>query len=194
MLLSLATTGSLLAMSETELNLNGNDLEARFSSDVGAFIEAIKTETVFLGFRYLRSSHYDSSVNRDQDLFDAHFYLRYRFSNLPALTLGIGTKFVVTKVSDKVFSALPLGAVASYDIPAGNGLLFILGLDCYYSYMPKILSINDEKQYLEARASLEIRLVDRVGVVFGYRDIQTDFHESSFVFDNMWYLGVRFRF
>lgn len=188
-------TGSLFAMHEAELNLNNYDLGAKLDLDMGQFNNAVDPNTVFLGARYLRSSHrHSDDPSKDHDLYDAHFFVQQHLSKQQALTLGLGAKLVYTTISDYDYYALPIGVHADYVLPLGLSIPFILGGRFYYA--PEVLSWSDAKNYMEFEAHLDIQLIDRALITGGYRKIDTDFDVSGgdYNFNESWFVGIKFRF
>lgn len=196
LLLLVALASSLLAMHEVELNLNNYDLDARLNLDMGQFNPSVNPDTFFLGARYLHGSHQHSSddLSKDEELYDAHFFVQQRLAKQRALTLGLGAKLVYTSVSNLDYYALPLGVRARYDLPLGLPVPFTVGADLYYA--PQVLSWSDAKNYLEYDLSLDVRVIDFASMTGGYRKIDTDYDVShgDVTFNEAWFIGVKFRF
>lgn len=192
----LALAGSLFAMHQAELNLNNYDVDAKLDLDMGQFNAAVAPETVFVGARYLYGSdqHNDRLLDEGHSLVDAHFLVQQRLGAVPALTLGMGAKLVFTSISGEEFTALPLGVVARYALPLGLPVPVFVGGELYYS--PDVLSFNEAKNYLEYELSLDVMLIDRAGVTAGYRKIDTNFdlYKGDLIFNETWFVGVKFRF
>jgi hypothetical protein len=194
LLLSLA--GSLLAMHEVELNLNNYDLDAKINFDIGQFNPSVDPDVFFVGGRYLHGSHQhsDRDLDKDHELYDAHFFVQQRLSGNRAFKLGLGAKFVYTSISDLDYYALPLGVHVAYDLPLGLPVPFIAGAQLYYA--PQVLSWSDAKNYFEYDLSLDIQIIDFAALTGGYRKIDTDFDVShgDLTFNEAWFVGVKFRF
>ncbi len=196
MLSALCFAVPLMAMHEVELNLNNYDLDAKLHLDMGQFNPSVEPGSVFFGARYLHASrqHSDDDLNKDNDLFDGHFFVRQRLSGARALSLGMGMKFVYTSVQSHDFYALPLGLMADYDLPLGMNIPVTIGGTFYYS--PQVLSWSDAKNYMEYDVHLDVMFIDRAGITGGYRKIDTDFDLShgDLVYNETWFIGVKFRF
>jgi len=196
LIILVALTGSLFAMHEAELNLNDYDVEAKLDFDMGQFNNSVNPDTVFLGARYLRASHQHSEEwqTKDENLYDVHFFVQQRLNKLRALTLGLGAKLVYTSVEGEELTALPIGVLADYELPLGLPVPFIIGGSFYYA--PHVLTWQDGKNYTEYDAHLDIQVIDRAAITGGYRKIDTDFDVSggNVVFNEAWFVGVKFRF
>ena len=196
LMIILALSGSLFAMHDVELDLNDYDLDAQLNLDLGQFNDAVDPDTAFLGARYLRASseHSDDDLTHDENLYDIHFFVKQRLHGTPDLTLGLGTKLVFTSVENEDFTALPIGALVDYELPLGLSIPFILGGSFYYS--PQVLSWQDAKNYMEVEGHLDVRVIDRASITAGYRKIDTDFDTAldDVVFNEAWFIGVKFRF
>lgn len=188
--------GTLLAMHEVELNLNNYDLDAQLNLDMGQFNPAIDPDLFFFGGRYLHGSHQhnDRDLDKDHELYDAHFFVQQRISGQRSLKLGLGAKFVHTSITDYDYYALPLGIHVAYDLPLGLPVPFIVGAQLYYA--PQVLSWNDAKNYFEYDLSLDIQIIDFASLTGGYRKIDTDFDtdHGDIIFNEAWFVGVKFRF
>ena len=186
----------LFAMHEAELNLNNYDLEAQLHFDAGQFNEAVEPDAIFFGFGYLHGSHQhsDGDLKKDHDMIDGHFFVRQRLAGVPALTLGMGVKFVYTDLGGYNYYALPLGITARYDLPGDLPIPISVGGKLYYA--PQVLAWEDAKNYFEYDAHLTIMLIDRAGLTAGYRKINTDIDlpGGDLTFNETWFIGVKFRF
>jgi len=192
---------SLMAMHEAEINLNNYDVQARVDLDMGQFNETIEPDRVFLGGSYLYASGDHNSVNgaKDSRLMDVHFMVQQPVDPAKDLMVGLGVKGVYTKVDmgvsgDSDFYAVALGAKARYQIPANIQVPIAVGGHIYYA--PNVLSMSDAKNYLEWNLEAEAMVIDRAGIVAGYRRIDTNFDSPSvdMTLNESWYIGVKFKF
>lgn len=192
----MAMATSLFAMHEAELNLNNYDLEAQLNFDVGQFNPAVQPDAVFVGMRYLHGSHQhnDSDLDKDHDLFDGHFFVQQRPPTAPDLLLGLGAKFVYTTIEKEDFYALPLGLAVRYTLPLDLPVPISIGGDIYYS--PQVLSFGRAKNFMEYHIGADIMLIDRAGITAGYRKVDTDYDldNGDLIFNETWFVGVKFRF
>jgi len=187
---------SLLAMHEVEINLNNYDLDAKVNFDAGQFNSSIDPDTVFFGGRYLHASHQhsDDLLDKDYDLVDGHFFVRQRLAGAQSFSVGMGGKFVYTSIESSNFYALPLGVLARYDLPLDIAVPIAIGGEFYFA--PEVLTWDEAKNYLEYDVYVEAMLIDRAGLTAGFRSIETDFEKASkaFIFNQTWFVGVKFRF
>lgn len=194
--LLLVMAASLMAMHEAEVDLNNYDLDAKINFDAGQFNSSVDPDTVYFGFRYLYGSHQnsDKDLSKNYNLFDGHFFVRQRLPNARAFTLGLGAKLVFTSIESNDFYALPLGVTAHYDLPLGLAVPVGIGGEFYFA--PEVLSWDDAKNYYEYDIYMDVMLIDRAGLTAGYRRIDMDFEQSNgnIVFNESWFVGVKFRF
>lgn len=186
----------LAAWHHLDLTINNHDLDVKGDVDVGQFNERLDAEMILVGGRYLYASrfHNDSDLQDDHALVDGHFVVQQRLRELPELTLGMGLKTVFTSISDEEFYAVPLGAHVSYEFLPGITLPIYLN-GCFY-YSPEVLSFSKAKNYLEYMINVDVMIIDRAGFTAGFRHIDTnyDLPDADLIFNESWFVGVKFRF
>lgn len=198
--MALLAATSLMAMHEAEINLNNYDMQVKVDLDMGQFNDTIEPEHVMVGGSYLYASGHHNSVSgaKDSRLMDVHFMVQQPLGPVPDLTVGLGAKGVYTKVdmgaSDSDFYALALGLKGEYHLPLDIQVPIAVGGQVYYA--PNVLSMSDAKNYLEWDVHAEAMVIDRAGIVAGYRHIDTNFDHPNLdmVLNEHWYVGVKFKF
>lgn len=193
----------LLAWHRAEITLNNHDLDGRLDLDFGQFGDRVDPDTTLLGIRYLHGSYHHAdavlkNLKKDNALLDVHFRVQQRIRPLPELTVGMGVKFVHTTINaagkDYQFNALPLGVNAEYELLIGQTLPIYFGASLYYS--PEVLSFSDAKNYMDYEFNVDVMVIDRAGLTLGYRHLDTnfDFEAGDLIFNESWFVGVKFRF
>jgi len=188
----LAGASALLAFHVAELNINDKDFEASLRFDMGQFNEAVMPDSTFFGFRYIQGSEEHSDMHKTEGLVDASFLLQRPFGPNNALSIGMGVKYVYTRISDEDFSAIPLGLQARYLLPLHVGVPVYAAGEFYYS--PEVLSFSDAKNYIEYRALMGVEMIERGHIIAGYRNIDTNFDIADVNYNSSWFLGFRFQF
>jgi len=185
-------TASAFAMHNIELNINDKDLEFGAKVDVGQFNDAVDPDSVFIGAKILHADkkHSDFRNNSDMnDYYEASFLMQ-RKVGASDLVIGLGIKLNGTKN----FSSVPLGLEATYKILGGAIPLYIKGA-VYYA--PEVLSMQNAKNFLEYRASLDLEVVTNGYVTLGYRSIDTNYDSKKggdMNYNKSAYIGVKFAF
>ena len=180
-------TASAFAMHSIELNINDKDLELGVKVDMGQFNDTVDPDTVFIGAKVLNADADNSDFNSNiNNYYEASFLMKRKIANTN-LVIGLGVKLNGTKN----FSSIPLGAEVTYKILDGAIPLYLNGA-IYYA--PDILSMQDAKDFLEYRISLDVELITNGYITVGYRSLDTNYDSGDINYNKSAYLGLKFAF
>lgn len=191
-LLLLTLTLPLAAFHVAELNINNKDFEGSLLFDLGQFNETLTPDSTYFGFSYIKGSEDHSDLKETEGLVGASFLLTRPFGPHENLSLGMGVRYLYTKIHEESFAAIPIGMHLSYNIPTGTSIPMYVGGHFYYS--PEVLSFSKAKNYIEYRAFGGMELIERGHVIVGYRHIETNFERVDIEYNRSWFLGFRFQF
>ena len=179
-------TVSAFAMHSIELNINDEDLEITAKADMGQFSDVTEPDTVFIGARFLHSSE----DNLDLDDYAEVSFLMQREVEDTGFSVGLGIKANYTKD----FVTIPVGVELAYKIPVDVQVPMKISTAIYYA--PKVLSMQDAKNFLEYRVQFEAEVIKNANVFVGYRNIDTDYDRflGDVNYNKSAYIGFKFSF
>ena len=198
--LLIATSISVLAMHNAEININEKDLEFGLNFDMGQFNKGVEPETTFVGLKYLHSNtdnsndEYGKTVNTKYFV-ELNFLIKQEIKK-SGLKFGLGVKTNFSAINDKAFMSIPIGLDVSYILPLKDIIPIVISGEVYYS--PESLSFLDAASYFEYRAELRAELIERGSIFLGYRNLDTNYEASSSQYDVTYnrslYFGFQFEF
>lgn len=182
---------SAFAMHSGEININTKDLEVGAKLDMGQFNSAIEPHTMFIGGKFINADG-DHSSPKAADIkpyFELNALLMQEIGN-QGMSLGMGVKINFTED----YSAIPLGLEFAYKIPVSDLIPMHLNGSLYYA--PSVLSMSDADNYLEYRISYDIEIITNGYFTIGYRNIDTNYKNSSsdFTYNESFYAGFKVGF
>lgn len=186
-----ACVASAFAMHTGEININDRDLEVSALFDIGQFNQNVEPDTMFIGGKFLNADKEHSSKEyRDIDPYFEVNFLMQREIKQSGLSFGLGIKANYTKD----YSALPLGVLASYEIPAVDLIPMYLYGSVYYA--PQALAFSDAKNFLEYRIGYDIEVIKNGRITLGYRSLDTNYddYRGDYNYNKSWYLGFKIGF
>lgn len=190
---------SLFAVHTVELNINDVDLEAGVKLDIGQYNQNVEPDTTFIGVTYLSANEEYSKLsdgNKISELgeyFNVNFLIRQEIQN--GLYIGLGVKAVFASIDKPdvgTFTAIPLGVESEYLLPVTNVIPILFKAQVYYA--PASLSLSDSKSYLEYRLGLDFEVIQRGSLYIGFRNIETNYKVSDYVYNRASYFGFKFAF
>jgi len=193
-ILLLCTSLSLFALHTAELNINQKDLEVGLKFDVGQFNENVEPQTMFVGMKMLipDTNNSSDSLHSIDPYFEGNFMI-IRPVGDAGLSLGVGFKLNYTQVNNKSFMSLPIGLVASYELPFPDLIPMFIETSVYYA--PQVLSFLDAKNYVEYRINYKMEMIKNVDLKIGYRNMNTNYlNQGNLNYNNSLYLGVMIDF
>ncbi|MGD9718290.1 MAG: YfaZ family outer membrane protein [Sulfurimonadaceae bacterium] len=188
-----AAAASAFAMHSAEININDKDLELAGKIDMGQFNHTVDPDTVFIGAKFLRADgdNSDPEVHDLEEFYELSFLMQRNIKE-SGLAIGLGVKANHTED----FTSFPLGIEARYKLPLTNVVPLYLGGSLYYA--PQVLSMDDARDFLEYRATLDIEVIENGNITLGYRKIETNYeiagHRHDFTYNKSAYVGFKFRF
>ena len=194
-LLLIISVSSLFAMHSAELNINKYDLEADLKLDMGQFNEAVEPDTTFVGIGYIKAGGENASYTNVDGYTNISFMIKQDIKNT-GFKVGLGVKAVYTSYLKADFVATPIGAELGYSLPINFAIP--LGVNGSVYYAPNSLSFSEAGRYLEYRAEVYAKLLDRAAIYVGYRKIDTKYDFDNKILDYTYnksaYFGFRFSF
>lgn len=195
-MLLLFTSLSLFALNTAELNINQTDLEVGLKFDVGQFNKNVEPQTMFVGMKMLIPDTNNSSDSATLTSLNPYFegnFMIIRPVGDAGLSLGIGFKLNYTQVNNKSFMSLPIGFIASYELPFPDLIPMFVETNVYYA--PQVLSFLDAKDYVEYRINYNMEMIKNVHLKVGYRNMNTNyFNIGRKNYNASFYLGVMIDF
>jgi hypothetical protein len=164
-LLAVSTTVafSTLALADTiDINLRDTSAQLQYKSSMGR--DALGKTEFHMGVLY---------VNKNNMLGDFGLLVKDEVgSGAPGLSIGVGIKGVVAKVTGNNpaasnASALALGGLVRYSPPAASRL----GIVGQVYLSPNIVTFGDADRYVETGARVEFEVIPQAVVYLGYRRI-----------------------
>ncbi len=143
--LVLATTISVYAMHNAQININQRDLEFDLNLDVGQYNTRVEPDTTFIGLSYLNASNNNSEDEFGNEV-DVKYFLELSFLikqeiQNTGLKVGLGVKTNFSKVNNNTFMAIPIGLDMSYKLPIDN----FIPINRLYSYFLMKVVIDKRK-------------------------------------------------
>ena len=186
---------SAMAVHIGELNINNTDVEAELRFDMGQFNTMLDPDTTYVGVRFMRGSeeHSDNALDEDKNLLEVNYLMQRPLDAHDALTLGIGIKVDHTTAGNLDFLAASLGIEAEYRLPTAVPL-YVGGA---FYYAPEVLAFMDARHYVEGTVHVDIEVIQRGRVTFGYRNIETEYDvagDGDVSFNKSLYGGFKFAF
>jgi len=183
---------SAFAMHSAEININNKDLEVGAKIDMGQFNNTTEPNTVFLNARYLHGSdsHSDFTSSQMHDYGEVGFLMKREIGDSD-LSVGLGVKVNHTKK----FTTIPLGLEGTYKLPANLPVTLFLNGEFYYA--PEVLSMEDAKDFLAYRISLDVEVIENGFITAGFRKLDTNYDNNSLGNNNYnqsVYAGFKFSF
>ena len=188
LLLSLALAGALFAQHDASVNLNSDDIELQANIDLGELNQSDYPDTYFLTLGFLDVDNKEST----DPLVYAGFKLRQDITGIEGMRFGIGAKGTYTKVGGERHVAIPIGLEVAYTLPLEIAMPIIVS--GYFDYAPSVLSFKDADKYIEKRLEIGIQLIEQANVFVGWREIDTDFDNGDYEYNDEVYIGFRVRF
>ena len=191
---------SLFAMHTVELNINDLELEAAVKLDIGQFNHNVEPDTTFIGIAYINADEEYSenargaSVDKLGGYFNFNFLMKQEINNSD-LKVGLGVKAVfasIDKPNLSSYAAIPLGVEVEYTLPVAN--MIPISLDAQMYYAPESLSFSDSKSYFEYRLEANFEVIERGSLYVGFRNIETNYDSSDYVYNRASYFGFKFAF
>ena len=194
----------LFAMHSIELNINDLDLETGVKLDIGQFTNNVEPDTTFIGISYINANEeYSNDENKNSiselgGYFNFNFLVKQEIRNSD-FSLGLGMKIVLASIKNPnldLFRAIPLGIEGEYILPFDKVIPILLNTKVYYA--PESLTFSDARSYLEYRVEVNMEVIQRGTLYFGYRSINTNYTisdiEYDYVYNESGYFGFKFNF
>jgi hypothetical protein len=180
LLIAALLLSGLLHASGFGLNINSDDAEFHASADIN---EAFGMHT---------SSRYDihaSFLHSDENLFKIGFGATNTIEGADSFSFGVGVEAVFADD----YAALPLYGKIGWILPLDEPVPQT-ALSLYAAFAPSVLSFSDADSYSEFRFEVDSEVIDHIHIYAGYRNIDTDYENYDYNFNDGWYGGVKFSF
>lgn len=163
------------------LNINADDLEIEGRSSVGF----VSNDPLYRNF-YVDANF----INADDTLFGLGFFVENSPVNYQNITFSIGLRTIFTDHGKSDFTAVPIMVGAKARMYLGNLPKSNLGVKV--AYAPTPLTFQDADSYFEYRIEADMSIIDNVNVYIGYRNIDTDYENANFNYNDSAYIGFKF--
>lgn len=181
-------TLSLFAMSTTALadalDVNLRDNSAQFQYRAAMGTATLGKSEMHLGYLYTSKSNNSFAdlgiLVKDEVTSDA-----------PGLTVGFGMKGLIARVNTNNASAIALGGLVRYALPAAPRV----GLVASAYWSPNILTFGDADRSIETGMRVEYEVIPQAAAYVGYRKIRFGMKNSSdATLEEGAHIGVRLSF
>jgi len=173
--------GAAVQASSVGLNINSEDVEIKGRLDITSAVGYGSGTGYFLSGNYL---HTDTD-----DLVTFGFGASNTLSGAEGLTLTFGLEGVF----GEDYVAMPLFGEASLRLPLDEPVP-ATSLKAQLSYAPSVLSFIDADRYLEYRFEADMEVISNIHIYGGYRNIDTDYENRDYNFNDSWYGGINIDF
>jgi hypothetical protein len=179
--LSLVATSSTTLADTLDINLRDTSAQFQYSAALGS--TTLGKSAMHLGYLY---------TSKTNSYVDFGILVKDEVSpNTPGLTVGVGVKGLLAKANTHSTSAVALGGIARYALPAVPRL-GIVG-SAYWS--PSILTFGDADRTIETGARVEYEVIPQATAYLGYRKIRIGLKGlSDATLDEGAHIGVRLSF
>ena len=179
---TLLSTALLTAQSSIGLNINDKDIEFYSAVDLDNLTDSAGGTGYVLDFSFLHA-------DKKENIAMLGFSGQNSVQGLYGLTLALGAKLI----SAEDFTALPMMVRATYALPISFDMpaTSLIGT---LAYAPSVLSFSDAKNYTESRVELDMEMIPSIHLFTGYRNIDTNYKEIDYSFNNSFYGGMKLSF
>jgi len=175
------STTALLNATSLGLNINSEDVEVQGSMNLNSVFGTTGSTTFLLNGQYLHSDGANMTsfgISGENSLEAA-----------PGLTFGFGAKAVFADD----FMAIPLLAKAIWTLPFDSDIP-TTSLSANLAYAPSVLTFIEGESYFEFRTEADMEVISNIHIFAGYRNIDTNYENKDYNFNDSWYGGLKLRF
>jgi len=183
----LLLTALLQAETGLGLNINHEDVEVSGEINMNTFTGYYGTTTFMLGGSYLYAG--DNDRENREHLMTLSVSGQNSLQNIEGLSAGLGIKAVF---ADN-YIALPLCMRVAYALPLIDTIP-TTSLFAKFAYAPSVLTFSDGETYREYRLGVDMELFPSTHIFAGYRNIDTDYDDESYNFNDSFYGGLKLTF
>jgi hypothetical protein len=155
--LSFITLSTSVYADAFDINLRDTSAQLQYSAALGH--STLGKSDIHLGYLY---------TSKSNSFVDFGILVKDEVSaNIPGLTAGVGIKGDLAKVNSRNASALALGGMVRYAVPA----MPKVGVVGAMFYSPNIVTFGDAESTLESTARVEYEIIPQATAYLGYRKI-----------------------
>ena len=175
------TTITLLQANMLGININSEDVELEGRLDITSMVGSSSGTTYFIAGSYLHTE--------DDNLIRTSFGASNTLPGAEGLTFSLGLEGVFAED----FVAMPFFAEAALHLPFDEPIPPTT-LKARFAVAPSVLSFVDADSYSEYRFEGDMEVIPNVHAYVGYRNIDTDYEEKDYNFNDSWYGGLKVTF
>ena len=195
-MMSVLTSGILLAQSSAGININEDDLEIEGVLDSRNLAALQTSSTIFQAD--VNFINIDSKA-QEATLLGAGIGATNKLEGIEGVELTFGAKFIWASTKeddvDDSYTYLPLMAKVRYVFPPLMFNIPPISMEGKVLYAPGALAFGDSDKYSEFRANIDIEMIQNVKVYAGYRNIVAGFTgDTDYSFNNGWFGGLKFTY
>ncbi len=195
-MMSILTSGVLLAQSSAGININEDDLEIEGVLDSRNLAALQTSSTIFQAD--VNFINIDSN-DQEATLLGAGIGATNKLEGIEGVELTFGAKFIWASTKendiDDSYTYLPLMAKIRYVFPPLMFNIPPVSMEGKILYAPGALAFGDADKYSEFRAIVDIEMIQNVKVYGGYRNIVAGFEgNTDYTFNNGWFGGLKFTY
>jgi len=181
-------TGIVQAETSIGLDINDKDVELLGETNFNTLTDYSSGTTFILSGNYLYVGE-DNYNNEGKHLFTLGFRGENHLPGVEGLSLGVG----IQSVFADSYISLPLSIRAKYAL-ALIDTIPTTSFFTSYAYAPSVLSFSDGEGYSEWRVGADMELFSNTHIFVGYRDIDTDYSDRKYNFNERFYGGLKLSF
>ncbi len=178
---TLLAVGLLHAETSIGLDINNEDVEILGELNFNTLADYSSGTTYILDVSYLYTD--------GDNLGTVGFSGQNMLQGVEGLTLAFGAKLAFAED----FMALPLSAKASYAFPFIDSIP-TTSLTASFAYAPEVLTFIDGETYSEFKIEADMEVISNIHIFTGYRNIDTDYDDKEYNFNDSFYAGMKLSF
>jgi len=184
---TLLLTGFLKAETGIGLDINHDDVELLGEINFNTLTDYSSTTSFILSGNYLYSG--DNEKEDREHLVTLGFRGENTLPGVEGLSVGVGIKAVFADS----YIAIPLFMQASYAFPFIDTIP-TTSLVANFAYAPSVLTFNEGESFREYRMGIDMELFSHTHIFAGYRNIDTDYSNEDYTFNDSFYGGLTLTF
>jgi len=184
---ALFLSGFLQAETSIGLDINNEDVELIGEVNFNSLADYSSGTTYIIRGTYLYAGANDN--DNGEHLLTLGFSGQNDLQGTEGLSLVLGAKAVFADS----YMALPLFIGANYVLPLIDTIP-TTSFFADFAYAPSVLTFSDGKSYTEYRLGADMEIFSNTHLFAGYRNIDTDYKQKDYNFNDSFYGGLKLSF
>jgi len=187
LLSTLLLTALVQAETGIGLDINNEDVELIGEINFNSLADYSSGTTYVISGTYLYAGANDH--DEGEHLFTLGFSGQNNLPGVEGLSVALGAKGVFADS----FTAIPIFVRFNYALP----LIDTIPTTSFFAsaaYAPSVLTFSDGNDYSEFRIGADMEVISNTHVFVGYRNIDTDYTNGDYNFNDSFYGGLKLSF